>query len=79
MATLVSIAPPTMLETDALYSDRAPEAVLQAADRITVHSGNIVSWNKLRRKAALTTTDEVLQRTEHVALHPHLTLGGFAC
>lgn len=59
MATLVSIAQPTMLEPDALYSDRTPEAVLQAADRITVHSGNIVSWNKLRRKAALTTTDEV--------------------
>lgn len=62
MAALVSIAQPSLLEPDKTspsYSDRAPEAVLQDADRITVHSGNIASWHKLRRRAVLTTTDEV--------------------
>ena len=61
MAAL-TIAQPSLLEPNqaaASYSDRAPEAVLQDADRITLHSGNIASWNKLRRRALLTTTDEV--------------------
>jgi hypothetical protein len=64
MAVVASIAQPSLLEPDTAdpaYSDRAPEAVLQDADRITVHSGNITSWNKLRRRALLTTTDEVSQ------------------
>lgn len=63
----VSIAQPSLLEPDNLdapYPDRAPEAVLQDADRLTVHSGNIASWNKLRRRAVLTTTDELVLGTE---------------
>lgn len=62
MAVVASIAQPSLLEPDPSgpsCPDRAPEAVLQDADRITVHSGNIASWNKLRRRAVLTTTDEV--------------------
>ena len=38
----VSIAQPSLLESDNLdapYPDRAPEAVLQDADRLTIHSG----------------------------------------
>ena len=61
MAVVASIAQPSLLDpdnVDSAYPDRAPEAVLQDADRITVHSGNIASWNKLRRRAVLTTTDE---------------------
>lgn len=34
-------------------------SVLGEATEVTVHSGNIASWNKLRRKGAMTTTDEV--------------------
>ena len=62
MTALVSVAQPTMFESGLSgqdYSDRSPEAILQAADRIVVHSGNIASWTKLRRRTALTTTDEV--------------------
>ena len=63
MAVVASFAQPSLLlepdKVDSGYPDRAPEAVLQDAERITVHSGNIASWNKLRRRAVLTTTDEV--------------------
>lgn len=34
-------------------------SVLGQATEVTVHSGNIASWNKLRRKGAMTTADEV--------------------
>ena len=69
MAVVASIAQPSLLEPDQSGSscpDRAPEAVLQDADRITVHSGNIASWNKLRRRAILTTTDEVSHRDSSI-------------
>ena len=33
--------------------------VLSSAESVLVHSGNIASWNKLRRKGVLTPTDEV--------------------
>ena len=35
--------------------------LLETATNITVHSGNITSWSKLRKKGAMTmtTTDEV--------------------
>ncbi len=39
-------------------SERA-EQLLKAAREATVHSGNITTWSKLRRKGVLTTTDEV--------------------
>lgn len=68
-AMAVSIAQPSLLEPDNLdapYPDRAPEAVLQDADRLTIHSGNIASWNKLRRRAVLTTTDEVRLQTSRL-------------
>jgi glutamate--cysteine ligase regulatory subunit len=67
MAALVSIAQPSLglLDPENHTSpDRAPEAVLQDADRITVHTGNIASWSKLRRRAVLTTTDELILGTE---------------
>ena len=67
MAAVVSIAQPSLglLEPENHPGpDRAPEAVLQGADRITVHTGNIASWAKLRRRAVLTTTDEVYVDTE---------------
>ena len=32
---------------------------LASASQLLVHSGNIASWNKLRKKGVLTTTDEV--------------------
>ena len=65
MAVVASIAHSSLLDddrTDLACPDRAPEAVLQDADRITVHSGNIASWKKLRRRAALSSTDEVRTR-----------------
>ena len=34
-------------------------SVLGQAAEVTVHSGNIASWNKLRRKGVMTSTDEV--------------------
>ena len=34
-------------------------SVLGKAVEVTVHSGNVASWNKLRRKGGLTSTDEV--------------------
>ena len=40
--------------------------LLEAAAKITVHSGNITSWSKLRKKGAMTmtTTDEVRHATD---------------
>ena len=45
--------------------------LLEAAARITVHSGNITSWSKLRKKGAvtMTTTDEVRLRAIDVGVH----------
>ena len=34
-------------------------SVLGKAAEVTVHSGNVASWNKLRKKGGLTSTDEV--------------------
>ena len=77
MATLVSIAQPSLLGSNTSnYPDRAPEAVLQDTDRITMHSGNIASWNKLRRRAALTTTDEVERRPSS---HKSVASAWFSC
>ena len=33
--------------------------VLSSTSSVMVHSGNVASWNKLRRKGVLTSTDEV--------------------
>ncbi len=33
--------------------------LLSSASSVMVHSGNVASWNKLRRKGVLTPTDEV--------------------
>ena len=41
-----------------MNSEKAEE-LLDMASEITVHSGNIASWNKLRRKGALSPTAEV--------------------
>lgn len=39
-------------------AERAGE-LLSAVPSILVHSGNVASWNKLRRKGVLAPTDEV--------------------
>ena len=60
MATLVSIAQPSLNAAGSRLGGAAREAgYLGEVERLTVHSGNIASWSKLRRKAALTSTDEV--------------------
>lgn len=44
--------------SDRMSSGRASD-LLSSADSVLVHSGNVASWNKLRRKGVLTSTDEV--------------------
>lgn len=51
-----------------LNDERAGE-LLSSASSVLVHSGNVASWNKLRRKGVLTPTDEVsLALPEHLAI-----------
>ena len=37
---------------------------LLAAKQVLLHSGNIATWNKLRKKGVLKTTDEVCLESE---------------
>ena len=37
----------------------AASEALSSVESLLVHSGNVASWNKLRRKGVLTSTDEV--------------------
>ncbi len=39
-------------------TERSVEA-FSSCDRVVVHSGNIASWNKLRKRGVLTSTAEV--------------------
>ena len=41
-----------------LDAERA-KVLLSTAPSLLVHSGNVASWNKLRKKGVLTSTDEV--------------------
>ena len=41
-----------------LNAERARD-LLSGASSVLLHSGNVASWNKLRRKGVLTPTDEV--------------------
>ena len=41
-----------------LNAERAGD-LLSCASSVLLHSGNVASWNKLRRKGVLTSTDEV--------------------
>lgn len=41
-----------------LNAERAKE-LLSSVSSVLVHSGNVASWNKLRKKGVLTSTDEV--------------------
>ena len=47
------------LATNSMEPPAAAERLLGAATEVAVHSGNIASWNKLRKKGVMTTTDEV--------------------
>lgn len=46
-----------------LNAERAGQ-LLASTSSVLVHSGNVASWNKLRRKGVLTPTDEVSLEVE---------------
>lgn len=49
----------TSNSSSAQMSSQSASDLLSSADSVLVHSGNVASWNKLRRKGVLTSTDEV--------------------
>ena len=50
---------------------------LASASQLLIHSGNIASWSKLRKKGVLTTTDEVsvnLSAEKHMKIEIEIKL-----
>ena len=60
-ATLVQgqVVEATVGEATAAVNAERAEGLLAAAERVTLHSGNIASWSRLRKKGVLNSTDEV--------------------
>lgn len=53
-------------QMSSLNAERASD-LLTSTRSVLIHSGNVASWNKLRRKGVLTPTDEVASLAMGVA------------
>ena len=61
-ATLVQRQPAELTAGSARPNAERAEGLLAAAGHVTVHTGNIASWSRLRKKGVLNSTDEVRRK-----------------